>query len=63
MSVDVPEIDGGGFHGEVWHLPGCLAQADSLENLAQAIREPVRDDFAGQRLLTEETAQRLPEIP
>ena len=46
LIVDVHEIDGGGFYGEVRHVPGCLAQADSLDGLAEAIREAVRDYFA-----------------
>jgi len=28
FTVDVHEIPGGGFYGEVRQLPGCLAQAD-----------------------------------
>lgn len=62
LTVDVHEIDGGGFYGEVRHLPGCIAQADSLEDLAEAISEAVRDYFAEPGLLTEETAHRLADI-
>jgi predicted RNase H-like HicB family nuclease len=37
FTVDVHEIAGGGFYGEVRELPGCLAQSDTLEGLAEAI--------------------------
>ncbi len=62
LTVDVHEIDGGGFYGEVRQLPGCLAQADSLEGLADAIREAVGDYFAEPGLMTEETARKLADI-
>ncbi len=62
LTVDVHEIDGGGFYGEVRQLPGCLAQADSLEGLAEAIREAVSDYFAEPSLMTEETARELAAI-
>ncbi len=62
LTVDVHEIEGGGFYGEVRQLPGCLAQADTLEGLAEAIREAVRDYFAEPGLMTEETARGLAAI-
>jgi predicted RNase H-like HicB family nuclease len=62
LTVDVHEIDGGGFYGEVRQLPGCLAQADSLEGLAEAIGEAVCDYFAEPGLMSEETARRLADI-
>ncbi len=62
LTVNVHEIDGGGFYGEVRQLPGCLAQADSLEDLAEAIREAVRDYFAEPGLQTEQTARELAAI-
>jgi predicted RNase H-like HicB family nuclease len=62
LTVDVHEIDGGGFYGEVRQLPGCLAQADTLEGLAEAIREAVRDYFAEPGLMTEQTARELAAI-
>jgi mRNA-degrading endonuclease toxin of MazEF toxin-antitoxin module len=34
----------------------CLAQADSLEGLTEAIREAIRDDFAEPGVRTEQTA-------
>jgi predicted RNase H-like HicB family nuclease len=62
LTVDVHEIQGGGFYGEVRHLPGCLAQADTLEDLADAIRDAVRDYFAEPGIMTEETARGLAAI-
>ena len=62
LTVNVHEIDGGGFYGEVRQLPGCLAQADTLEGLTEAIREAIRDYFAEPGLLTEETARGLADI-
>ena len=62
LTVNVHEIDGGGFYGEVRQLPGCLAQADSLEDLADAIREALRDYFAEPGVMTEETARGLAAI-
>ena len=62
LTVDVHAIDGGGFYGEVRNLPGCLAQADSLDDLAEAIREAVRDYFAAPGVQTEQTARELAAI-
>jgi predicted RNase H-like HicB family nuclease len=60
--VDVHEIQGGGFYGEVRQLPGCLAQADSLEQLEDRIRMAIRDYFAEPGLMTEQTARELAAI-
>ena len=62
LTVDVHQIDGGGFYGEVRQLPGCLAQADTLEQLAEAIKEAFRDYFAEPGVQTEETARALAAI-
>lgn len=62
LTVDVHEIQGGGFWGEVRHLPGCIAQADTLNDLEDAIREALRDYFAEPGLQTEETARALAAI-
>jgi len=48
--------------GEVRQLPGCLAQADTLEELAEAIQEAFRDYFAEPGVQTEETARALAAI-
>jgi predicted RNase H-like HicB family nuclease len=61
LTVDVYPIEGG-FYGEVRDLPGCLAQADSLEGLAEAIREAVHDYFAEPGVQTEQTARELAAI-
>lgn len=62
LTVDVHEIDGGGFYGEVRQLPGCLAQADTIDDLADAIREAIRDYFAEPGIQTEQTARALADI-
>jgi predicted RNase H-like HicB family nuclease len=62
LTVDVHPIDGGGFYGEVRQLPGCLAQAETLEGLQAAIRLAVRDWFAEPGLQTEQTARELAAI-
>jgi predicted RNase H-like HicB family nuclease len=62
LTVDVHEIQGGGFWGEVRQLPGCLAQADSLEQLEDRIRIAIRDYFALPGLMTERTARELAAI-
>jgi predicted RNase H-like HicB family nuclease len=62
LTVDIHEIPGGGFYGEVRQLPGCLAQADNLEDLAEAIRDAVRDYFAAPGIQTEQTARELAAI-
>lgn len=60
--VDVHEIDGGGFYGEVRQLPGCIAQAETLDDLENAIREALCDYFSEPGLMTETTARQLAEI-
>ncbi|MHB1787711.1 MAG: type II toxin-antitoxin system HicB family antitoxin [Acidimicrobiales bacterium] len=62
LTVDVHEIEGGGFYGEVRQLPGCLSYADTLEELADAMREALRDYFAEPGVMTEETARELAAI-
>src|SRR5262249_13137451 len=62
LTVDVHEIDGGGFYGEGRQLPGCLAQANTPETLAEATRDAVRDYFAAPGIQTEQTARELAAI-
>ena len=62
LTVDVHEIQGGGFYGEVRQFPGCLAQADSLEELEHRIRLAIRDYFAPPGRQTEQTARELAAI-
>jgi len=37
LTVDVHEIEGGGFWGEVRQFAGCVAQADTLDGLKSSI--------------------------
>lgn len=62
LTVDVQEIQGGGFYGEVRELPGCLAQADTIDELEDAIRDAIRDYFAEPGVMTEQTARELAAI-
>lgn len=62
LTVDVHEIQGGGFWGEVRQFPGCVAQADSLEQLEDRIRLAIRDYFAEPGFQSEQTARELAAI-
>jgi hypothetical protein len=46
LTVDVHEIEGGGFWGEVREFPGCVAQAETLEGLKANIILSIRDWWA-----------------
>jgi predicted RNase H-like HicB family nuclease len=63
LTLDVHEIQGGGFWGEVRQFPGCVVQADSLEALEDRIRLAVRDYFAAPGLQSQQTARELAGIP
>jgi predicted RNase H-like HicB family nuclease len=62
VTVDVHEIEGGGFWGEVRQFPGCVAQAETLEELRSRILVAVKDWWAEPGVQTEETASRLAAI-
>jgi hypothetical protein len=62
LTVDVHEIEGGGFWGEVREFPGCVSQADTLEGLVSSIPRAVRDWWAEPGLKTEEAARELAAI-
>jgi predicted RNase H-like HicB family nuclease len=62
LTVDVHEIEGGGFWGEVRLFPGCVAQAETLEALASSIRLAIEDWWAEPGVKTEETARELAAI-
>jgi hypothetical protein len=59
LTVDVHEIEGGGFWGEVRQFPGCIAQAETLEELKQNMILAVRDWWAKPGVQTEEAARDL----
>ncbi|HWE37777.1 MAG TPA: type II toxin-antitoxin system HicB family antitoxin [Isosphaeraceae bacterium] len=62
VTVDVHEIEGGGFWGEVREFPGCVAQAETLEGLQSSISRAIRDWWAEPGVKTEEAARELAAI-
>lgn len=62
VTVDVHEIEGGGFWGEVRQFPGCVAQAETLEELRSSIILAVSEWCAEPGVQTEETARKLAAI-
>jgi predicted RNase H-like HicB family nuclease len=62
LIVDVREIEGGGFWGEVRQMPGCAAQDDTLDGLRAAIVEAIGDWLGEPGVQTEEQARKLAAI-
>lgn len=62
LSVDVHEIEGGGLWGEVKQFPGCVAQAETLEELEKRIIQAVGDWWSLPGLKTEDAARELAAI-
>jgi predicted RNase H-like HicB family nuclease len=62
VTVEVHEIEGGGFWGEVRPFPGCVAQAETLEELRSKISLAIRDWWAESGIQTEEAARELAAI-
>src|SRR5881394_3584376 len=62
LTVDVHEIEGGGFWGEVRQFPGCVAQAETLEGLTSSINRAISDWLAEPGVQTEEAARELAAI-
>jgi hypothetical protein len=62
VDVDVHEIEGGGLWGEVRQFPGCVAQAETLEELEKSIVLAIRDWWAKPGVKTEEVARELAAI-
>jgi predicted RNase H-like HicB family nuclease len=58
----VHEIEGGGYWAEVPRLPGCIAQAATIEVLKKNIVQAVEDLLPGPSVLTEDEARQLAEI-
>jgi predicted RNase H-like HicB family nuclease len=57
----VHEIKGGGYWAEVPRLPGCVAQAETIETLKKNIVQAV-EDWLGPAVITEDEARQLAEI-
>ncbi|HEU5118404.1 MAG TPA: type II toxin-antitoxin system HicB family antitoxin [Isosphaeraceae bacterium] len=62
IRAEVHEIEGGGFWAKVPCFPGCVTQAETLEDLKEALTEAVEDWLYGEPVKTEEEARRLAEI-
>ncbi len=62
ILAEVHTIEGGGYWAEVPRFPGCMAQADTLEALREALGEAIEDWLNGEPVKTEEDARRLAEI-
>jgi predicted RNase H-like HicB family nuclease len=62
LVVDVHEVEGGGFWGEVRQMRGCVAQAGTLEDLRAAMALAIRDWLAEPGLKTEQSARELAAI-
>lgn len=59
LIVDVHDTEGGGYWGEVRQLPGCIAQADSLEQLKTSITRAIADWLAEPGVQTEADSREL----
>jgi predicted RNase H-like HicB family nuclease len=62
ITAVVHEIAGGGYWAEVTSLPGCIAQAETLEALRDNIRSAIDDWLAGSPVKTEGEAEGLASI-
>ncbi len=62
IVADIHEIEGGGYWAEVPRLPGCVAQAESMETLKQNIIQAVDDWLNGMPVKTEDEARQLAEL-
>lgn len=62
IVAEVHEIEGGGYWAEVEGLPGCIAQAESLEALRENLLLAVADWLTESREKTEREARGLASI-
>src|SRR4051794_9326620 len=62
ITAKVHEIEGGGFWAEVPHFPGCVAQAETMEALAENLRQAIGDWLAESPVKTEAEAGQLAAI-
>ena len=62
IIYEVHEIEGGGYWAEVPRFPGCVAQAESIEDLKVNIIQAVDDWLNGSPVKTEEEARQLTAI-
>jgi predicted RNase H-like HicB family nuclease len=62
VGIAVHDIEGGGFWGEAIGFPGCVAQADTLDELRANILRALEDWLGEPGVMTEETARELAAI-
>ena len=62
IPAQVHEIEGGGYWAEVRSLPGCVAQAETLEGLRENFRLAIADWTAQSAVKTHGEASRLAAI-
>ena len=62
ITAEVHEIDGGGYWAEVTRLPGCVAQAETIEALKTNIVQAVEDWLRESSVKTAHEARQLAEI-
>ncbi|MFI5454379.1 MAG: type II toxin-antitoxin system HicB family antitoxin [Isosphaerales bacterium] len=62
IIAEVHEIEGGGYWAEVPRLPGCVAQAESIEALKENIAQAAEDWFNGSPVKTVAEARQLAKI-
>lgn len=62
IVAEVHEIEGGGYWAEVPRVPGCIAQAETIDALRQNIIQAVDDRLNGMPVKTEDEARQLAEI-
>jgi predicted RNase H-like HicB family nuclease len=62
ITAQVHEIEGGGFWAQVPSLPGCVAQAESLEALRGNIRLAIAEWMAQSAVKTHAEASALAAI-
>jgi predicted RNase H-like HicB family nuclease len=62
VLAEVHEIEGGGYWAEVPRLPGCVAQAETIEALKANLAQAVDDWLNGIPVKTQQEARQLAEI-
>jgi len=62
ILAEVHEIEGGGYWAEVPRVPGCVAQAETIEALKENIVRAVDDWLNASPVKTEDEARQLAEI-
>jgi len=59
IPIDVHPIEGGGFWGEPTNLPGCVTQADTLEEFKVSMIEALKDHLEATPGMTEKEHREL----